>query len=292
LPITKLAQSSARPSQFIGMHFFSPVDRMELVEIIMGRQTSPETLAKALDLAAQLKKTPIVVNDSQGFYTSRVFITLLFEGARMLDEGVPPAVIENAARQAGFPVGPLALLDEVTLDLPLKIVAEGLVSESDPHYPSAAIRVLRKMIDDFGRGSRKTGGGFYDYPEGGKKRLWPDLQRHFPSKPGYDIEDLKKRFLFVQALETARCLEEKVLETVEDADLGAIYGWSFPSWTGGTISYIDTIGLSDFVREADRLAQRYGAHFAPSAWLRDKATKGDSFYPGATSSKAQASCAA
>jgi 3-hydroxyacyl-CoA dehydrogenase / enoyl-CoA hydratase / 3-hydroxybutyryl-CoA epimerase len=289
LPITGLARSSVRPEQFIGMHFFSPVDRMSLVEIIMGRQTSADTLAKSLGFAAQIRKTPIVVNDSHGFYTSRVFIYLLNEGAWMLDEGVPPAIIENAAKQAGFPVGPLALLDEVSFELPLKVIEEGLAEENHPHYPSATLRILNKMLHTLGRAGRKNGRGFYDYPAGGKKHLWAGLAEHFPTKPGYEFEDLKKRILYVQAMETARCLEYGVLETPEDADLGAVYGWGFPAWTGGTISYIDTVGIDVFVREADRLSQRYGARFAPSAWLREKAARGDSFYPPSGSGEPKSS---
>jgi 3-hydroxyacyl-CoA dehydrogenase/enoyl-CoA hydratase/3-hydroxybutyryl-CoA epimerase len=279
LPITKLAEASARPDQFIGLHFFSPVDRMGLVEVIMGAKTSPETLAKALDFIAQLRKTPIVVNDSRGFYTSRVFQTLIHEGAAMLIEGVPPAVIENLAKAVGMPVGPLALLDELTFDLPLKIVDQAIEQDGAKYVLPAGVGVLRKMRDEIGRSGRKTGGGFYDYPEGGKKHLWKGLAEHFPSKPGYDVDELKHRYLFAQAMETARCLEENVLETPEDADLGAVYGWGFPAWTGGTLSYIDTIGIQAFVQLSDALAQKYGARFLPSAWLRAKADKNESFYP-------------
>jgi 3-hydroxyacyl-CoA dehydrogenase/enoyl-CoA hydratase/3-hydroxybutyryl-CoA epimerase len=278
LPIGQLAQASKRPDQFIGIHFFSPVDRMGLVEVIMGKQTAPETLAKALDYIAQLRKTPIVVNDSRGFYTSRVFQTLIHEGGAMIEEGVPPAVIENAAKAIGMPVGPLALLDEISFDLPLKIVDQAIVEEGDKYAPPAGVKTLRKMRDELGRSGRKSGAGFYDYPEGGKKYLWKGLADHFPVKHDYDIEELKQRFLYAQAMETARCLEEGVLETPQDADLGAVYGWGFPAWTGGTISYIDTIGIEKFVAEADKLAQRYGPRFMPSAWLREKAVKGESFY--------------
>ena len=278
LPISTLAAASARPDQFIGLHFFSPVDRMGLVEIILGRETSPETLAKGLDFVAQLKKTPIIVNDSRGFYTSRVFQTFIHEGAAMLAEGVPPSVIENAARSVGMPVGPLALLDELTFDLPLKIVDQAIEQDGDKYQLPAGVPTLRRMRDAFGRAGRKSGGGFYDYPERGGKILWSGLAEHFPSKTGYDVETLKRRFLYAQAMETARCFEERVLMTPQDADLGAIYGWGFPVWTGGTISYIDTIGVANFVAEADRLAQAYGARFAPSAWLRDRAAKGVAFY--------------
>ena len=285
LPISQLAQASQRPAQFIGIHFFSPVDRMGLVEVIMGKQTSPETLARALDYIAQLRKTPVVVNDSRGFYTSRVFQTLIHEGASMLNDGVPPAVVENTAKAVGMPVGPLALLDELTVDLPLKIVDQAIAEEGDKYTPPAGVAVLRKMRDEIGRPSRKAGGGFYDYPEGGKKRLWPGLANHFPVQDGYDIEELKRRYLYAQAMETARCLEEGVLETPEDADLGAVYGWGFPIWTGGTISYIDTVGIEKFVVEADKLAQKYGPRFLPSAWLRDKAARSEPFYGAAAAEK-------
>jgi 3-hydroxyacyl-CoA dehydrogenase/enoyl-CoA hydratase/3-hydroxybutyryl-CoA epimerase len=278
LPISQLAQASKRPDQFIGIHFFSPVDRMGLVEVIMGKQTSKETLAKALDYIAQLRKTPIVVNDSRGFYTSRVFQMLIHEGAAMLGEGVPAAVIENAARAVGMPVGPLALLDELTIDLPLKIVDQAIAEEGDRYTPPAGTAVMRRMKDEIGRPSRKAGGGFYDYPEGGKKHLWKGLAEHFPVRHDYDLDELKQRFLYAQAMETARCLEEGVLETPQDADLGAVYGWGFPSWTGGTISYIDTVGIEKFVAEADKLAQKCGPRFLPSAWLRDKAARHESFY--------------
>jgi len=290
LPITQLAKASERPDQFIGLHFFSPVERMGLVEIIMGKHTSKETLAKGIDFIAQLRKTPIVVNDSRGFYTSRVFQTLIHEGAAMLAEGVPPAVIENAAKAGGLPVGPLALLDELSFDLPLKIVDQAIAEEGDTYSVPAGVAVLRHMRDEVGRGGRKAGGGFYDYPAGGKKSLWPGLAKIYPPKTGYDVEELTQRLLYTQALETVRCLDEGVLETVEDADLGSIYGWGFPTWTGGTISYIDTIGVDAFVREADRLAQLYGARFAPSASLRAKAARGESFYGQAKA--AEHSCAA
>ena len=278
LPITQLAQASRRPDQFIGIHFFSPVDRMGLVEVIMGEQTSEKTLAIALDYIAQLRKTPIVVNDSRGFYTSRVFQTLIHEGGAMLAEGVPPAVVENAAKAVGMPTGPLALLDELTFDLPLKIVDQALAEEGEKYAPPAGVPALRKMRDEIGRSGRKSGGGFYEYPEGGTKRLWTGLSEYFPIREDYDLEELKRRFLYVQAMETARCLEEGVLATPQDADLGAVYGWGFPMWTGGTISYIDTIGITNFVAEADRLAQKYGPRFLPSPWLRQKASTGEAFY--------------
>ncbi len=281
LPISELAKASKRPDQFIGIHFFSPVDRMSLVEVIMGHQTSAETLAKALDFVAQLGKTPIVVNDSRGFYTSRVFQTMIHEGAAMLGEGVPPAVIENAAKAVGMPVGPLVLLDELSFDLPLAIVDQAIEQEGSKYLVPAGVQTLRRMRDEVGRGGRKAGGGFYDYLEDGKKQLWKGLVEHFPEKDDWNIDDLKARFLYTQAIETVRCLEEGVLETKEDADLGSVYGWGFPLWTGGTISYIDTVGTRAFEREADRLAQLHGPRFSPPKLLRDMASNREQFYAAA-----------
>jgi 3-hydroxyacyl-CoA dehydrogenase / enoyl-CoA hydratase / 3-hydroxybutyryl-CoA epimerase len=277
LPISTLAEASARPDQFIGLHFFSPVDRMGLVEIIKGAKTSPATLAVALDFVAKLRKTPIVVNDSRGFYTSRVFQTLIHEGGAMLEEGVPPAVIENAAKAVGMPVGPLALLDELTFDLPLKIVEQAIEQDGSKYIVPAGVSAMKKMKAQ-GRSGRKTGGGFYDYPAEGGKKLWSGLVDIFPVANDYDVEELKQRFLYAQAIETARCREENVIETSEDGDLGAVYGWGFPAWTGGTLSYIDTIGVAHFVTECDRLAQKFGPRFAPSPWLRDRAAAGTNFY--------------
>jgi 3-hydroxyacyl-CoA dehydrogenase/enoyl-CoA hydratase/3-hydroxybutyryl-CoA epimerase len=279
LPIGQLAQASARPDQFIGTHFFSPVDRMGLVEVIMGKRTSPETLARTLDFVAQVRKTPIVVNDSRGFYTSRVFRMMIFEGVAMLEEGVEPARIENAAKSAGFPVGPLALLDEVTMELPVKILEDAAGEEGNTYTIEKGMEVLRRMIA-LGRGSRKAGGGFYEYPQDASKHLWQGLAQEFPPAAQQPPQaDLKARLLYAQANETARCLEEGVIETAEDGDLGAIYGWGFPAWTGGTLSYIDTVGIAEFVAEADRLAQLYGSRFAPTAWLRQRAARGEGFYP-------------
>ena len=278
LPITGLAEASRRPDQFIGMHFFSPVDRMALLEIIVGEKTSPETLAKALDFGMLVRKIPIVVNDSRGFYTSRVFQTLIYEGAAMLEDGVEPARIENAAKAAGFPVGPLALIDEVTADLPIKI-NEQAIEQQDPNYVArGGVDVLKKMIE-LKRSSRKSGAGFYEYPPEGKKHLWAGLKEHFPAAAEQpDQQHLMQRFLYAQAIETARCFEQGVLKTPQDADLGSVYGWGFPAWTGGTLSYIDTVGIKEFVRQADLLTQQYGERFAPSEWLRERAANGEAFY--------------
>ncbi|AMK19592.1 MULTISPECIES: 3-hydroxyacyl-CoA dehydrogenase NAD-binding domain-containing protein [Sphingobium] len=277
LPISQLAEAFDRPEDFIGLHFFSPVDRMALVEVIMGKRTRPETLARALDFVAQIRKTPIVVNDSRGFYTSRVFQTFIHEGMELLREGVAPALIENCARQAGMPVGPLAVIDETTIELPLKIVRQ---SESeDPAYqrPKSA-EVMEKMVDVLKRPGRKGGGGFYEYLEGGKKRLWSGLAKEFPVATDQpEPEEVKKRILYIQALETARCLEENVLTHPADADLGAVLGWGFPSWAGGTLSLVETVGAPAFVIECDRLAQLYGPRFAPTQGLRRMAETGEGF---------------
>jgi 3-hydroxyacyl-CoA dehydrogenase/enoyl-CoA hydratase/3-hydroxybutyryl-CoA epimerase len=278
LPITKLAEAFGRPQDFIGLHFFSPVERMALVEVIMGRQTNPESLARALDFVAQIRKTPIVVNDSRGFYTSRVFQTFIHEGMQLLREGVSAALIENAARQAGMPAGPLAVTDEVSLGLPIKIVRQAEIEDSTFRRPDS-MQVLEKMLQ-LERSGRKSGRGFYDYPsDGGRKSLWrglPDLFPHAKSQP--DVEQVKKRLLYVQSLETVRCLEEGVLTHPADGDLGAVFGWGFPAWTGGTLSLIDTVGVGEFVAECDRLSKQVGQRFAPSQQLREMAAQGRGFY--------------
>jgi 3-hydroxyacyl-CoA dehydrogenase/enoyl-CoA hydratase/3-hydroxybutyryl-CoA epimerase len=279
LPITGLAEAFARPERFIGLHFFSPVDRMALVEVILGRKTSQATLAHALDFVAVLRKTPIVVQDSRGFYTSRVFQTFIHEGMAMLGEGVAPALIENAARFAGFPVGPLAVTDEVSLALPMKIIRQSEAELGQRYQRPCGYAVMQRMLDELGRGGRKAGGGFYDYPAGAPKRLWPALSEHFPQareQPG--VPELRKRMLYIQALETARCLEEQVLSDPADGDLGSVLGWGFPTYTGGTLSLIDAIGIAAFVAECDRLAQQHGVRFRPSDWLRQRAAAGMSFH--------------
>ena len=279
LPISELAKAFGRPTDFIGLHFFSPVDRMALVEVIMGRQTSQETLAHALDFVAQLRKTPIVVNDSRGFYTSRVFQTFIHEGMAMLAEGVAPALIENAARLAGMPVGPLAVTDEVTLELPMKIIREAEAQDGAAYQRPAGANVLKRMIDELGRPGRKAGGGFYEYPEGGKKQLWSGLATAFPvAAVQPDLSEVKTRLLYIQALDTVRCLDEGVLTHPADADLGSVLAWGYPTYTGGTISFIETIGLPEFVATSDRLAQLYGERFRAPDSLRAKAAKNERFY--------------
>ncbi len=286
LPITGLAQASKRPRLFIGVHFFSPVDKMPLVEIILGKKTSPEALARALDYVAQLKKTPIVVNDSRGFYTSRVIGTIANEGQAMLAEGIAPALIENAARMAGFPVGPLAVSDEVTLELQWKIMRQTEQDLGGRFVRPVGYDVLRKMID-LGRLGRRQGGGYYDYPSDGAKHLWPGLHEHWPvAAEQPDVQEVMKRFLFIEALESARCMEEGVITHPADADLGSILGIGYPAWTGGAISYIETFGIPEFVAECQRLAKRYGPRFKPTRTLRRMAREGRRFYPLPASGKA------
>jgi len=279
LPITGLAEASKRPESFIGIHFFSPVDKMPLVEVIVGKKTSDEAIARSLDYIQQIRKTPIVVNDSRGFFTSRVFGTFTGEGIRMLAEGVNPALIENAAKMAGMPVGPLAVTDEVTIELIWKVgkaTAEALGTQ----YPADPVdQTIDMMMVNLDRKGKRYGAGFYDYPKDGKKHLWPGLGEQFPlleNQP--DVAEVEKRLLFTQALESARCLEEKVVTHPEDADIGSIFGIGFPPWTGGTLSYIDTIGIQAFVAECDRLAKTLGPRFEVSPWLRERATGNQSFY--------------
>lgn len=280
LPISGLAQSSSRPGNFIGLHFFSPVDKMPLVEIIMGEQTSDQALAHALDYVRQIRKTPIVVNDSRGFYTSRCFGTYVNEGMALLQDGVAPALIENAGKLAGMPVGPLAVHDEVTLDLSVKVHKQTLADLGDDYTPLSAMDVTFKMVDELGRSGKRFGKGFYDYPEGGRKHLWPGLTEHFPSASEQPaLDEVKQRLLYIQAIETVRCMEEGVLTTAADADLGSIFGWGFPPWTGGTLSYIDTVGLDTFIANAQSLAERFGPRFAVPELLKTMAAAGQQFYP-------------
>jgi 3-hydroxyacyl-CoA dehydrogenase/enoyl-CoA hydratase/3-hydroxybutyryl-CoA epimerase len=279
LPITGLAEASKRPEQFIGLHFFSPVDKMPLVEIILGEKTNNEAIARSLDYIQQIRKTPIVVNDSRGFYTSRVFGTFTGEGASMLAEGVKPALIENAAKMAGMPVGPLAVTDEVTLELAYKIGKETAAALGLDYPADEASSVIQKMVEVLDRKGKRFGQGFYDYPADAKKLLWAGLSEQFPqAEVQPDVGELIKRLLYIQALETARCFEEGVLTHSEDGDLGSIFGWGFPAWTGGTLSLIDTVGTQEFVSECDRMAAAYGERFEVSDWLRGRAEQGKSFY--------------
>jgi 3-hydroxyacyl-CoA dehydrogenase / enoyl-CoA hydratase / 3-hydroxybutyryl-CoA epimerase len=288
LPITSLAGDFKDPSRFIGIHFFSPVERMMLVEIILGRNTGDAALATALDYVRALRKTPIVVNDSRGFYTSRVVGTYIREGHLMLTEGVPAAMIENVGRMAGMPVGPLSLNDEVAVDLAWKILK---ATEADLGAAAIDLRqkaLLADMVEKQGRFGRKNRKGFYDYPERGQKKLWPglaDLQTVKLDPDTIDVQELKDRLLGIQALETARCFEENVLTDVREADVGSILGFGFAPFAGGTLSYIDMMGTKRFVAMCEKLAAKYGPRFTPSPLLVDMAARGEGFY-GRFASKA------
>jgi 3-hydroxyacyl-CoA dehydrogenase/enoyl-CoA hydratase/3-hydroxybutyryl-CoA epimerase len=268
LPISGLASASRAPDKFIGIHFFSPVDKMKLVEIIRGKQTSDDTVARAYDYVQAIGKMPIVVNDSRGFFTSRVFGTFVMEGAAMLGEGIPAAAIENAGIQCGMPVGPLAVQDETSLSLSLHVMDQtraDFAAEGKPYVETPGERIVREMVNKHQRPGRAGGGGFYEYPaeKGVKKFLWPQLKILF-EKPDaqWDITDLKDRLLYRQAVETARCLSENVLTSVHDANIGSIFGIGFAPWTGGAMQFIYGMGLDAFVKRADELAARFGAGFA------------------------------
>lgn len=268
LPITGLAQASRDPKKFIGIHFFSPVDKMKLVEIIRGQDTDDETVARAYDYVQALGKLPIVVNDARGFYTSRTFGTFVMEGAAMLVEGIPAPVIENAALQAGMPVGPLAVLDETALSLSVHVLEQTRIDfqkEGRQYVATPGETLVERMVRQHQRPGRAGGGGFYDYPEGGRKQLWPELKTLF-EKPGveWDLQDLKDRLLYRQAVETARCLAEGVLTSVHDGNIGSIFGIGFPGWTGGALQFIYGMGQDAFERRCGELAARHGSGFALS----------------------------
>jgi len=281
LPITSLAESFKDRSRFIGIHFFSPVERMNLVELILGKETGEVTLAGALDYVRAIRKTPIVVNDSRGFYTSRVVGTYLREGHLMLADGVPAAMIENVGRMAGMPVGPLALNDEVAVDLAWKILQATEADLGPAAIDPRQKALLEEMVEKCGRYGRKNGKGFYDYPQNGPKRLWRGLADLQPTKLDPDIIDvaeLKARLLAMQALETARCIEEGVVTDMREADVGSILGFGFAPFTGGTISYIDGMGTKAFVALCSKLAKLHGDRFKPCKLLLDTAKKGETFY--------------
>ncbi|PTW62115.1 short chain enoyl-CoA hydratase /3-hydroxyacyl-CoA dehydrogenase [Breoghania corrubedonensis] len=281
LPISSLAEASKRPKNFIGIHFFSPVDKMMLVEVIMGKKTGDKALAMALDYIRAIKKTPIVVNDSRGFYTSRVVMTYIREGLMMLGDGVPAAMIENVGRMAGMPVGPLSLADEVALDLAWKIVAATRKDMGDKYVAGPLDNILEEMVIKRERFGRKNAKGFYDYPEGGKKQLWPgipDVAGKPKSADAFDVEELKQRLLVIQALETARCFEEKVLTDVREADVGSILGFGFAPYSGGTLSYIDGMGAEAFVELCKKFTKKWGPRFKPNRLLREMAKNGETFY--------------
>ncbi|RFC71227.1 3-hydroxyacyl-CoA dehydrogenase NAD-binding domain-containing protein [Streptomyces sp. AcE210] len=283
LPITLLAEGVERVEDFIGLHFFSPVDKMPLVEIIKGERSGDEALARAFDLVRQINKTPIVVNDSRGFFTSRVIGHFINEGVAMVAEGIEPASVEQAAAQAGYPAKVLSLMDELTLTLPRKIRNETkrAVEEAGgtwAGHPSDV--VIDRMVEEFDRPGRSGGAGFYEYVDGKRAGLWPGLREHF-TKPGYEIpfKDMQERMLFSEALDTVRLLEEGVLTSVADANIGSIFGIGFPGWTGGVLQYINGYegGLPGFVARSRELAERYGERFRPTALLVEKAEKGETF---------------
>ncbi|HRD85551.1 MAG TPA: 3-hydroxyacyl-CoA dehydrogenase NAD-binding domain-containing protein [Rubrivivax sp.] len=277
LPITLLAQASQRPGRFIGLHFFSPADRMPLVEVIRGKATSDATLAQALDFIAQLKKTPIVVNDARGFFTSRFIGAFVDDAIGMVAEGVNPALIDNCARHAGMPVGPLAITDELSIELSVHAGEAQKKEFPDQYKEGRSVPVLRKLYD-LGRMGKKVGKGFYDHDESGK-RLWPGLAGLYPPKAEQPSpHDLKQRILYVQAVEAARAMEEGVLPSPADGDIGAILGVGYPAYTGGPFCFIDGVGLPAFVAEADRLAWLFGEHLRPPALLREMAAQGQTFY--------------
>jgi 3-hydroxyacyl-CoA dehydrogenase/enoyl-CoA hydratase/3-hydroxybutyryl-CoA epimerase len=281
LPITGLATAVPDQSKFIGLHFFSPVEKMPLVEIIKGAQTSAETLARGFDFVLQIKKTPIVVNDSRGFFTSRVFGTFTNEGIAMLGEGVSAPMIETEARKAGMPVGPLAISDEVSLSLMSHIrqqTAKDLQAEGKPLIEHPAFAVIDLMLNEFKRPGKAAGGGFYEYPAAAQKHLWPELKTRFEKVDGQiPAKDVRDRLLFVQAIETVRCVEEGVLTSTADANVGSIFGIGFAPWTGGALQFINQYGLKDFIARAQYLAEQYGERFTPPALLLDKAAKGEMF---------------
>ena len=271
LPITGLATASRDAKKFIGIHFFSPVDKMKLVEIIKGKETDDETVARAFDYVQALGKLPIVVNDSRGFFTSRVFGTFVMEGAAMLGEGIPAAAIENAGVQAGMPVGPLAVLDETALTLSLHVMDQtkkDFEAEGKTYTATPGELVVEKMVKQHNRPGRAGGAGFYEYPteKGAKKTLWPELKTLFEKADApWNITDLKDRLLYRQAVETARCLSENVLTSVHDANIGSIFGIGFPAWTGGAMQFIYGMGIEAFETRAAELAAQFGPGFALSA---------------------------
>lgn len=281
LPITSLAEVSERPNQFIGLHFFSPVDKMPLVEIIMGEKTDDETLAKAFDYVLQIGKTPIVVNDSRGFYTSRVFATYVTEGIAMLGEGVHPRTIEVAGMKAGMPMPPLALQDEVSLSLVMHITDQtnkDLAAEGKPPINHPSYKVLEVVGREHKREGKKAGKGFYDYPENGEKKLWPELTNLFPPKQNQpQMQELVDRLLFIQANESAKCYEENVVRSVSDTNIGSIFGWGFAPNQGGTLQFINSMGAEKFVARSRELAEKYGERFEPANIVVEMAQKGEEF---------------
>lgn len=279
LPISELAEAGAHPENFIGMHFFSPVERMPLVEIIRGRKTSPETLARALDLVQAMKKTPIVVNDGPGFFTSRFIGAYINESLAMVTEGVNPALIENAAKMAGIPVGPLTVSDEIGLDTAWHASQQRKKDEGDAFKPTPTFRLVEKLVGELGHHGRKNGKGFFEYAADGSKKLWPGLAELFPPLAEQPtVDEVKARMLYAQLVDAAKAMAEGVLIDPADGDIGSILGVGFPAYLGGPFSMMDTIGIDKVVAECDRLAARYGAQYAAPQLLRDMAAEGRTFY--------------
>jgi len=281
LPITQLAEASVNPEKFIGLHFFSPVDKMPLVEIICGEQTSDETLAKAFDYVQQIRKVPIVVNDSLGFFTSRTFGQQLMEAAQMVAEGLHPVRVDNLGKAIGMPVGPITVNDEVSLRLGVEVaetqLAEGLISADDDLRPEASA-LQKTLVKEYNRGGRHHGdGGYYDYSDGGKT-IWPKLLELY-YKPELEVsdEDIKDRLLFSSVIDSLKCLQEGVLRTVADGNIGSLMGIGAPTWTGGYIQFVNTYGLQNFIDRCDELAAKYGERFKAPAIVAEKLAAGETF---------------
>ncbi len=281
IPITALAKNSARPKNFVGIHFFSPVDKMMLVEIILGKKTGDKALATAIDFVRAIKKTPIVVNDTRGFYVNRCVLRYMSEAYKMLIEGVPAPMIENAAKAAGMPVGPLALTDETAIDLAQKIMKQTIRDLGDKAVDPKQMALINTLVDTHGRFGRKNGKGFYDYPaKPAKKKLWPGLKDLYPQLKAekVDYEELQQRLLVTIALEAVRVMEEGIVTDPREADVGSILAFGFAPFTGGALSYIDGTGAKEFVKIAKGLQKRYGAEFKAPKLLLDMAEKGETFY--------------
>ena len=281
IPITSLAEKSSRPENYIGIHFFSPVHKMKLVEIIKGEKTNDETIAKAFDYVLKIRKIPIVVNDSRGFYTSRVFSTYTNEGLSLLAEGNHPQEIETAGKKAGMPVGPLAVIDEINLGLVAQIrnqTRKDLAAEGKELPLIPADQVIDLMTETMNRLGRANGGGFYEYPENQKKYLWPQLQTHFPpAKNPLGQDEMIERILFIQAIETIRAYEENVVTSVADANIGSIFGWGFDSNKGGTLQFVNNYGIQEFEKKSIQLEKKYGERFKPPKMLKEMSSKKEMF---------------
>lgn len=282
LPITSLALASSRPNNFIGIHFFSPVEKMPLVEIIKGEETTNETIAKAIDYVLKIKKTPIIVNDERGFYTSRCFSTYITEGVELLAEGYSPILIENIGKMTGMPVAPLAMSDEVALDLAYKIQSQAKKDLGDKYIETKATKIIEEMVVKYERFGRKNKKGFYDYFDDGTKEIWADIHKVAPCgineiSPN-EVGIIKKRLLYRQAIEAVRCFEERVIQNPIEADIGSIFGWGFAPYTGGVISMIDNIGSQVFCEELTELAEKYGSRFTPNNLLLEMAKTNQKFY--------------